>query len=246
MNGIEFLDGELDYLNMTSDMVTLESVQMADNNKDKVSKIKEQFNVISTYLDKTMTYISDYVDTKTGTERETEYEKRIKALAMQAQKCIDMDMDLMSVYDNRDVFAKYNKIVLTMFDDLDNFISKRGYKNTDEVIKQRDAIIAIIKEFDKTMESESELKVWINPETVKRVCLNAIYDGAKFNMSLKEVYMNVTRLNNKIANITKDGGLKNDIKTELIGSSLMITRKVSSFCIKWNKHLMCNYPMVKA
>jgi hypothetical protein len=193
-----------------------------------------------------MYYIHDYVDNKKTGEVDTDYEKRLKGLILQAQKAMDMDSASISIYDNRSVMDKYSKIVDHVFDDLEKFITSRTYKNVDEVISGRDAILDIVKNFDKSMKNDIELKVWINPATVKRVCMDALSEGSSFNMSLKHVYMDVTRLNNKVANIVKDDSLKSDVKTELISSSLKLTREVSSFCIRWNKHLLSYYPMVKA
>lgn len=246
MNGIDSLEMELDYLKLESDVLMTESVEESDDSESKVHKIKAQFNTISTHLDDAMFYIHDYIDTKKSGEVDTDYEKRLKGLILQAQKAMDMDSESISVYDNRSVMDKYNKITDHMFDDLDRFITSRAYKDVDEVISKRDALHDIIKNFDESMKNDLELKVWISPATVKRVCIDALNQGPEFNRSLKNVYMNVTRLNNKVANIVKDGSLDSAVKTELIQSSLKLTREMSSFCIRWDKHLLSYYPMVKA
>ena len=246
MNGIDSLEMELDYLKLESDMLMTEAVDDTDDSESKISKIKSQFNTISSHLDNSMYYIHDYVDNKKSGEIDTDYEKRLKGLILQAQKAIDMDSESISVYDNRGVMDKYNKITDHMFDDLDRFIISREYKNVDEVISKKNALHDIIKNFDESMKNDVELKVWINPATVKRVCIDALSQGPEFNRSLKNVYMNVTRLNNKVANIVKDDQLSNEVKTELISSSLKLTREISSFCVRWDKHLLSHYPMVKA
>lgn len=243
MDNIEVLNDELDYLNLTSDMVFEES---ANSDMSKIDKIKRQFNIISTHIDNAMIYINDYSSKVKSGEDSTDYEIRLKNLIETSGKVMDNNIDSMSVYDNRDVYHKFEMLTTRILKDLENFVTKTDYESVDDVIKKRDVILDIIKDYDSIMDSESKLKVWLSPETVNRVCINALSDGNIFNAELKSIYMDITRLNNKVANITKNEKMDEAVKNELISSSLRLTREVASFAIKWNKHLMTSYPITKA
>lgn len=243
MDNIEVLNNELDYLNLASDMVFEES---ANSDMSKIDKIKRQFNIISTHIDNAMVYIYDYSSKVKSGEDSTDYEIRLKNLIETSGKVMDNNIDSMSVYDNRDVYHKFEMLTTRILKDLENFVTKTDYESVDDVIKKRDVILDIIKDYDSIMDSESKLKVWLSPETVNRVCINALSDGNIFNARLKSIYMDITRLNNKVANITKNEKMDEAVKNELISSSLRLTREVASFAIKWNKHLMTSYPITKA
>lgn len=243
MDNIDILNNELDYLNMASDMVFAES---ADEPESKIDKIKRQFNIISTHMDNAMVFIQNYSNKVNAGEDSTEYEIRLKKLIESANKAADNNMDSMAVYDNREVFHKFEILTTRVLKDLENFVTKTDYESVDDVMKKRDTIISIIADYDDTMENESKLKVWLSPDTVSRVCINAIADSTLFNSRFKSIYMDVIRLNNKVANIAKNENMDNKIKNELISSSLTLTRETASFAIKWNKHLTTCYPFTKA
>lgn len=243
MDNIEVLNNELDYLNLTSDMVFEES---ANSDMSKIDKIKRQFNIISTHIDNAMVYIYDYSSKVKSGEDSTDYEIRLKNLIETSGKVMDNNIDSMAVYDNRDVYHKFETLTTRILKDLENFVTKTDYESVDDVIKKRDVILDIVKDYDSIMDSESKLKVWLSPETVNRVCINALSDSNMFNAELKSIYMDITRLNNKVANITKNEKMNEAVKSELISSSLRLTREVASFAIKWNKHLMTSYPIAKA
>ena len=141
--------------------------------------------------------------------------------------------------------TKGYKKALEILNDIDDFVNNRHFKTRDEVIKSRDTILDIIKSADKSMTEDSKVRVWINPTSVKRICMDALGQGATFNMDMKSVYMDIVRLNNKISNIVKDKSIQKDIKSEMVSSSLRLTSEVSSFYISWSKYLLSNYPLKK-
>lgn len=247
MNGEDVLLQELDYLTLSNDIDMYESASdEGDDDTSKVTRIKAQFNVVSSHLDNTMVYLQNYVDSNNKSKDESDYEKRLKSLILTALKAIDSNNESMSVYDNRSAFEKYNKCKDLMLKELENFVTSRSYDSVDDVISKRDTLLDVIKEYDDGIKDDIELKVWLNPETVKRVCMDALGQGMSFNMDLKSAYMNITRLNNKVSLIIRDGNLDKSVKSELISSSLKLTTKVTSFCISWNKYFVSHYPMVKA
>ena len=243
MESILALERELDYLNIMTDDVYIESDESDDS---KIDKIKTQFNSISNHLDSAIVYTQSYVDDKTGENNDTDYEERLKAIIIKAQNAIDNNLDSMAVYDARSIYDKFNKCTDTVMDDLNDFITSRNYDNVDDVISGRDTILDIVKKFDDSMDNDTDVKVWINPQTVKRICENALSQGRSFNLDIKNTYMDIIRLNNKISNIVRDKDLDKDIKSEFISSSILCVKKVATFCINWNKYLTTHYPLTKA
>lgn len=243
MESMEALERELNYLDIMSDDIFIES---EESDESRVDKIKNQFNNISNHLDSAIVYTQSYVDDKSKETDDTDYEERLKALIIKANNAIDNNIDSIAVYDARSIFDKFNKCVNIGMDELNDFITSRDYKDTDDVLSGRNTVLDIIGNFDNSMDSDTDIKVWINPQTVKRICENALSQGRSFNLNIKNTYMNIIRLNNKISNIVRDKDLDNNIKSELIRSSIMCVKKMSTFCITWNKYLTTHYPMTKA
>lgn len=243
MDSIEVLERELEYLDMSLDDYYDES---EETNETRIDKIKAAFNKLSTHLDDAMLYTQSYIDMQNKQKDNSDYRERLISLINQANRAIANNMDSMAVYDNRPVYNKFNQSTSYIFNNLEKFIAKRDFKTIDDVMKERDTLLDIIKNFDDSLDKDVDVKVWLNPATVKSVCENALSQGMAFNMNLKNVYMDITRLNNKISNIVRDESLSKDIKSELVSSSIRLTRKTASYCISWNKHIMTHYPMTKA
>lgn len=243
MDSIEVLERELDYLDISLDDFYEET---SESNESRIDKIKAAFNKLSTHLDNAMIYTQSYIDMQNKQKDNSDYKDRLIGLINQANKAIDNNLDSIAIYDNRPVYNKFNQSTTNIFMNLEKFIAKRDFDTVDDVMDERDIILDIIDTFDESMDKDVDVKVWINPATVKNVCENALSQGMSFNMNLKNVYMDITRLNNKISNIVRDESLDKDIKSELVSSSIRLTKKTASFCISWNKYIMTHYPMTKA
>ena len=243
MDTIDVLEKELDYLNISLDDIYIESEESSES---KINKIKIVFNNISSHIDNAMVYTQSYIDMQNKKKDGSDYEERLKLLIIKADNAIDNNLDSIAVYDARPIHDKFYKSVSNIFLNLEKFISSRNFKTVDDVISRRDTILDIIDNFDESLDKDVDVKVWLNPQTVKMVCNNAYDQSTTFNMNLKSIYMDITRLNNKVSNIVRDENLDNDIKTELVSSSIRLTKKTASFCISWNKYIMTHYPMTKA
>lgn len=245
-DSISVLEKELNYLNMTCDMILTENANSDDSEEGTIQKIRNQFNVISNYINENILYVQSYVDKVSKDETDTEYKKRIKSLINIADTAIKNDTEAISVYDSRPAMQKFNKLTDTILNDIDDFVSNTHYKSKEEVIRKRDDILDIISDYKDSMEDDVNLKVWINPVSVKRICEDALSKGSTFNNDVKSAYMDIIRLNNKISKIAKNDSMDKDIRSELVSASLRVTREISSFCMVWNKELLKRYPLIKA
>ena len=236
MDSIDVLNSELDYLQLSSDIVCESS--------DDSSRIKDAFNVICTHINNALILTQNYTYTSNSTS--SEYADRIKELSNSAKKLMELGNDSMRVYDYRPAYNKFTQMTGNLLNYLEEFINYKNFKNIDNVNSKYDAISGIIDDFNDSLKHDIDVSVFINPATVKRICDNAISEIPSFSTEIKSNYMDITRFNNKISNIAKDDSIDESIKNEFISKSIRLTKEVTHFCVDWNKVFMKHYPMTKA
>lgn len=243
MESLERLSSELDYINMSSDIV-YEKADDESSSEYNESRIKDAFYVISSHINNVLTYIQDYSDSKNQTE--SDYTKRIKELYRYSNRAIENHTESICVIDARPILKKYDIMSGTIFKHLEDLINSRSYKSSEDVIVKANTIEKIILEFDDSLDKDSDIEVWINPKTVSSACEEELHNTNQFYMSMKQTYMDITRLNNKVSNIASDNNMDDSIKSELISKSIKVIKEATHFYVKWNKYFLKHYPMIKS